>query len=293
MKRTRAIRFGRLGGALLAAAVSLSLGLSLRAQSPAVAKKPAADRKLRIKHGDLGSYKETPAGAISTISGNVVFAYEDTTLNTDAATYNHKTQVATSPGRVQIDDAQNTLTGDQGVAYYKTKKAAIRGNVRILARPRPENQNAPEGSLRREFKDPVIITCDRVDYNWRTRVAVATGDLTLRQKERTVTADRAVYEGRQERVTLIGNVRGVTAQGDEIRGEKAVIILREGAESLTLTGIKGGSFKVEEEIEDEPGDAGDSDAPGEPAAPGAQPRTGTAASPPAAPRPSTAPGRRR
>lgn len=227
------------------------ISLALRAQAPRPTKKTATDRMLRIKRGEIGSYKETPAGAVSTISGDVVFTYEDTTLNTDAATYNHKTQVATSPGKLQIDDAQNTITGSKGVAFYKRKVAVITGNVRIIARPRPQDLNAPEGSLRREFRDPVTITCDRVEYNWRTRVATATGNLTLRQKERTITADRAVYEGREERVTLTDNVRGVTIQGDEIRGKKAIVILKEGEESLTLFGVGPSSFRVDDEEERE------------------------------------------
>lgn len=243
--------FGRMKSALAVLLGVLGVGMALQAQAPRPDKKLAGARKLIIKNAQLGSYKETPAGAVSTFTGGVVFDYDDTTLTTDAATYNHKTQVATSPGKLQIDDAQNTLVGDKGRALYKTKKAEINGNIRITARPRPQDLSAPEGSLRREFKSPVAITCDRVEYNWRTRVAIATGNLTLRQTERTVTADRAVYDGKTETVVLTGNVRGVTTAGDDLRGVKATVILREdlkpGEVALTLEGVNGGSFTVDDE----------------------------------------------
>ena len=51
-----------------------------------------------------------PDGAITTLSGNVKLLFEDTTLRTDTAAFNEKTQVATSPGALQIDDTQNTIT---------------------------------------------------------------------------------------------------------------------------------------------------------------------------------------
>jgi lipopolysaccharide assembly outer membrane protein LptD (OstA) len=261
------------GGVTVLAALGL-LGVALRAQTPPGQKEPAREggSYFYIQHADTSRRTVTPAGAVWTCSGNVEFTYEDTTLRTDAATYNEKTQVARSPGKLQIDDAQNTITGARGVAYYKTRKAEIAGNVRIVARPRPGDQSAPEGSLRREFKDPVTIICDRVDYNWRTRTATATGNLTFRQKDRTVTAERAVYEGRTEKVTLTGDVRGFD-KTDDVRADSAVVVLREGAESLELINVKG-RFRIENEEE--------GSAPPDPAAPGAPaaPPEGTAPVPP-------------
>jgi len=237
--------------ALAAAGLCLA-GAALRAQAPAQPRTTTPRRFVDL-YGDVGQSKETARGTISTLSGNVRIVSEDAVLRTNAATYQHRTQVATAPGRLQIEDAQNTLVGKAGVAYYKTRTAEVRGDVRITVRPRPGDRNAPEGSLRREFKDPVVITCDRVDYNWRTRVAVATGNLLFRQKDRRVTAERAVYEGRLERVTLTGNVRGLMEDGGEGQGEKAIAILTEGAESLTLLGVK--KVRIPVEDEEEPAEA--------------------------------------
>lgn len=275
-------------GLLLAlAALSLAAALpqaTLPAQPPprASAAKP---RHFVDLYGKVGQSRETPQGTISTLSGNVQIVSEDAVLRTGAATYEHKAQVATAPGRLQIEDAQNTLVGNTGVAHYKTRTAEIRGDVRIIVRPRPSDAKAPEGSLRREFKEPVVITCDRVDYNWRTRVAVATGNLTFRQKDRRVTALRAVYEGRRERVTLIGEVRGVMKDGSEAEGEKAIAVLTEGAESLTLQNVKKVRIPVEDDDEEAP--PPDAPAPDVPdlLSPAAPPDATPAAQPLAAPRP--------
>ncbi len=243
----------------LLAAVGISgLAVSLLyAQPPAPrragAAAPTAGKDRYVDYVGLRmNRRQTNGGWVTSLSTGVKFTFEDTILRTDMAAFNEKTQVATSPGRVQIDDAQNTIVGNKGVAYYGKARAVLTGNVRVLARPRPQNANAPEGSLRREFRDPVAITCDRVEYRWRRRVAVATGNLTFRQRDRTLTAEKAVYDGRAETVLLTGKVRGFD-RSDEIRSPSALIGLREGEEFLELTGGVQGKIRVDdEELEDEP-----------------------------------------
>lgn len=257
-----------IGAAALAALAVIGAEAALRAQSPARKPPPAPpvaaagtnaarDPNYVYIDGNLVNSKRTQKGTVATATGNVVIWYRDTTLRTDAATYNDDTQIANSPGKLQVDDAQNTVIGDKGVAYYKKRTAIVTGNVRITARPRPQDARAPQGSPRREFKDPVLITCDRVEYNWRTRVANAVDSLTvkftLRERLWTVTAQRALYDGRAETVTLTGAVRGANEAGEEVNADSAVIVLREGAESLTMESPKSLKFRVDTaDEEDEP-----------------------------------------
>ena len=210
-------------------------------------------------------------GAITTLSGNVKLLFEDTTLRTDTAAFNEKTQVATSPGALQIDDTQNTITASKGVAYYKKRLAEFTGDVRILIRPRAQDKNAPEGSLRREFKEPVTILCNLAQSNWRRKISTLTGGLTFKQKNRTLTADKAIYDGQAETLRLIGHVRGMD-KGDEIRADTALIGLKEGAEFLEISGSKDqpfvqGRFRVEEDDENKPGEEETPEAVPDPAAP--------------------------
>ena len=223
------------------------------------------ERTVNFKGRTWRREPDRPEGPINKLSGDVRFTFEDTILRTDAATFNEKTQVAVAPGALQIDDTLNTITASKGIAYYKKRRADFIGDVRIVVRPRKEDTNAPAGTLRGEFKEPVTITCDQVQYNWRRRFATATGNLTFKQKDRTVTADRVEYDGKNEVARLIGNVRGVD-RGREIRGDQAIIGLKAGSEYLQLMGNIGGTFRVEDD-EETPGE--EEAAP--PAIPGAAP----------------------
>jgi lipopolysaccharide export system protein LptA len=222
------------------------LGASLSAAPP-----PATKTRLVNVTGDSYLERETPQGTVLTLNGSVKITSEDTTLTTALATYNKTTSVANAPGRVRIEDAQNTVVGDRGMAFYKPRDARIAGNVTITVKPKANSRNAPEGSLRREFNAPATITCDNVDYNWRDRIAVATGRLTLRYKDRTVTADKAVYYGKEERVVLTGSVH-YTRSGRKDNGdaEMAVAIMTEGREEFRIPKTPKG-LRVLLEVDDE------------------------------------------
>jgi lipopolysaccharide export system protein LptA len=208
--------------------------------------------------------------------------------------YNENTGVATSPGKLKVDEPDNTLTGNTGTAYYKTRDVKIRDSVVIEIRPRAKDRSAPKGSTRSNFKEPVVINCQKVDYNWRTKIAEMTGNLIFKQKERTVTADRAVYNGKTETLTLFGNVEYKSVKGDKGYGDKAVAVLRDGAEQFEVFNLKPSEFYFEDEEEKEtpakpePGE-GTSPVPTNPAPPATQPGTSPAPSvPPTAP--PTSPG---
>jgi lipopolysaccharide assembly outer membrane protein LptD (OstA) len=220
---------------------------------PAGAAPPAAKkRKVNVV---MDSYSDDVATGIRTLTGNVRITSDDTVMRTALAQYNTKTSVAVSPGQVQINDERNTLIGNNGKAFYKTRDAVIQGAVRIVVRPKPGSASAPEGSVRREFKDPVTIFCDRVDYNWRTQIAIATGHLTLKQNTsagvtRTATARTLKYFTKEERLVLEGDVDAVDSKGQKLKGPLAVAIIREGYEQFRME--KGAIADFEVEDEDEP-----------------------------------------
>ncbi len=239
--------------------------------SPAPAAPTSSGRAVDYKAKVVSHGPDRPDGTVWTLSGGVIFKSVDSVLRTDAATYNDKAQIATSPGALQIDDAQNTITAGKGVAYYKKRLADFVGNVRLVIRPRPQDKNASEGSLRREFKDPVTVLCESLQYNWRRKIGTATKGLTFKQKSRTLTADKAVYDGRAETLKLIGNVRGVDKE-DDIRAATVLIGLKEGAEFLEISGSKDqpfvqGSFRVPDDTENKPGEEEVPEAAPDPAAP--------------------------
>lgn len=211
------------------------------------------------------SQEKTAEGNLQILKDNVEIKTKDATFLTDAARYNETTGVAVAPGRIQLDDAQNTIIGDTGTAYYKRRDAVIKGNVTITVRPKPEDANKPEGSSRREFKEPVIITCDLVQYNWRTRKAILTGNLLFRQDkaQRSATADKALWDGKTETLLLIGNVKYRRVKpAQSLDGPEVELVLKEGAEFYRATSKVAGQpsgkrvtavFPVEEDEEESGG----------------------------------------
>ncbi len=247
-----AVKVTLLGAVLMASAAALSAQSLTSSAKPLPAPPSASAGKEKRKvtaTGDQLRQKETAAGTVVTFQGNVKFVSDDTIMVTDMAVYNRQTQIANSPGKLKIDDDRNTIIGNTGLAYYKTRDTRITGSVVITVRPKPADQSAPDGSLRKDFKDPAIILCDRVDYNWRSKIAVVPGKLTVKQKDRTVTADKAVYDANTETVTLTGNVKAVDAKGRRGEGTEAFIILREGAEEFIIKGPITATFDLEDEEE--------------------------------------------
>jgi lipopolysaccharide export system protein LptA len=208
-------------------------------------------------YGDEGIYVDTPDGGIATLKGNARLLYKETKFQSALVTYNRKTQIGTSPGNVTVDDAQNTITANQGTANYGKKLVNLIGDVHITARPKQNATTAPEGSVRKEFSNPVDIRGSKVDYSWKTKTAILSSDtvITFRARERnwTVTADNLEYRGGEEKALLRGNLLAKSDKGEILKGKSAIVTLTDGKEAIDITGVEDGSkFKVDDEDEKTP-----------------------------------------
>jgi lipopolysaccharide export system protein LptA len=199
----------------------------------------------------------TQRGDVYTLQGNARALYKETVFQSDTVLWNEKTQIASAPGKLQIDDKQNSIVGDRGEALYKVGEAVITGNVTIVARPKPEDLTGGKTGPRKEFKKPVTITCNRVRYNWRKRVGIPTGDITIRcairDRDWTFTCDEMTYYAKDETVTLRGNIVGTNTRGEKWVSDAVTIVLTDGApQPFTAFKVKNPSqFKVEEDGGDE------------------------------------------
>lgn len=208
-------------------------------------------------YGDEGTYVDTPDGGIATLKGNARLLYKETKFKSAIVSYNRKTQIGTSPGSVTVDDAQNTITANQGTANYGKKLVNLIGDVHITARPKQDANTAPEGSVRKEFSNPVDIRGSKVDYSWKTKTAILSSDtvITFRARERnwTVTADNLEYRGGEEKALLRGNLLAKSDKGEVLKGKSAIVTLTDGKEAIDITGVEDGSkFKVDDEDEKTP-----------------------------------------
>ena len=249
-------------------------------------------------YGDTATYRDTAEGGIANLVGNARLLYRTTAFASSTVVYNRRTQIGTAPGKLQVDDEQHTIVGDQGEADYGKKVARIRGRVEVIARPK-QDEKAPEGSARKDFRNPVRIQASEVVYNWKTKIADTSKDtvirFTVRKRNWEVTADKIQYRGSEETAYLEGNVRAVNDQGDEMRSKTAVVVLKDGEESIVLEpSQKGSKFRIEDEDDKsgpdkdkgkEPPPPTDPAKPGEPARNPARP-----AVPPPVPNRETSPG---
>jgi len=190
---------------------------------------------------------------IAILTGNVKITQGDTVLTADKIEYNNSedVQTAVATGKLKIVDPETEITGDRGTAYFNEKRAVIQGNVTVVAKPKPEPDQKGGSTLRSERREKVVITCDTIEYFYKKKEAVATGNLKIVQKDRTLTAAKAFYQVRPELLTLTGPVKGKDSKGQTFSAPGPVTAcLKEGEEWLEMEHAVG-TFRVKEEAEEE------------------------------------------
>lgn len=207
-------------------------------------------------YGKLMKRDSTVQGILWTLTGDAQLLHKETKFLSDTVLYNEDNKIASAPGKLRIEDPQNTITGDSGVAYYKKelRYADLTGDVKIVARPKPDDPKATTKSLRKEFKNPVTITCDKLRYWWKQKRGFTDANVkiafTHKEKNWTITGDSLEYFGSDEHAVVTGNVLAVSDKGDRILCDLADMILKEGAEKVTLSPVKNGTI-IKGDKEDE------------------------------------------
>lgn len=185
------------------------------------------------------------------LSGGVRFVHGDTVVVCDEVRYDQKTGVAVSSGKLQISDPQCDITADKGWVYFKERRGVLEGNVSMLLKPKQEEtakssgEGAGDESIREKLTKPTTITCAKLEYNYRSKMATATGGVKLQQNGRTVTAEKLIYDDKNQLVTLVGGVKGIDEEGQTFEApEKVVISVKKGAEWMEAPNATV-TFKVE------------------------------------------------
>jgi len=243
------------------------------------------DERVRLEWAD--SMFRDKAAHTYYLKGNVRFSHKDMVLYCDEAEYydeNHpdKPDTAKCVGNLKIVDPEATITGDLITADFDEKLAVITGNVRIVAQKKDQEEEestssgvqaeeksaeekgpGAEDKKEDEDKEPerledyakklTTITCDKVQYYYDDDVkkGIATGNVKAIQEDKTAWADQAVYERIPDEITLTGNVRLKTDEGDEFHAPKAVISIED--DWIRAENVSGITFhrKDEEETEEE------------------------------------------
>lgn len=283
---TRKQRHRLLVGTVAATAGAAALGTAYSALSPvahaaaASVPRPSAETVAY----DAGAARWLNAPRTVEMSQGVTFNQGGATLSTAAAVVALDNQQralnAKSDTQVHLTDPQNDLTGAHGYVDFTRHLATLTGNVVLVVKP---GKPAPSASLRAQFKDAATLTCDKMTYDYRTKIGRVPGPLTVRQKDRTLTADTGEYDTRAQVVTLTGNVHGHNGSGD-IAAPLVKMGVREGDEYISIPGPNvHGVFAVPPEDADLLPNAPASSAPPPPTkspAPAASPAPTSASAPP-------------
>ncbi len=188
------------------------------------------------------------------LSGDVHFYYKDSILSGNRATFNTTTQVGSIEGKVRISQPGTTVTGHRMEVDYKSQKADIREDVKIVTVR--DVTGTGEDSLE---SGVTTITSDRMEYEWTRQQGTARGNVTVIQKDRRVHASQAYYDGGAEIITLSGKVRFEQGAGNWMTSEQAVIDLRR--QTFMAKGAVTGTFIVDDLKQDADGSKQDTASP--------------------------------
>lgn len=268
---------GRIAGLIAAGLAVLIGGTAMLRAMPGV---PASSQPTQTVSYDAGFARWLNAPRTVEMSQGVTFHQEDAILKTEAAVVLLDSQQralnAKSQSAVHLYDPQSDLTGSEGFIDFTRHLATLRGSIVLVMKPGAREAKAPKNSLRSRFQDAATLTCEVMTYDYRKKLGRVPGSLTVRQKDRVLTADSGEYDSRAQTVTLTGNVRGHNGEGT-IRAPLVTMGIQEGAEYIKIPVPVSGVFSVPQDNEETQSPPTDSRPPAKPSPRSATP--GTSAKP--------------
>jgi len=242
-----------------AAALVLAVAVALGAQDKDQTKKPAQKEEVTI-NGDQWKWRGGSDKSIYAITGNIVVKYKDMTLTADRAEYDEKARIVTADGNLKIVDTENEITGSKGTAYLNERRSVIEGGVKLITKPKPAAEPKNPESARAKLTQPTTITCDRMEYLYRKKIAKAEGNLKVTQKNRVLIGNSAVYDVSAELLTLSGGVKATDENGQTFSSPGTVkASLKEGAEWIEA---ENGRATLKVDMEEETGEGAKKEEPG-------------------------------
>ncbi|NLJ36582.1 MAG: LPS-assembly protein LptD, partial [candidate division WS1 bacterium] len=202
----------------------------------------------------------------------------------DEAEYYDETDSAKATGNLRVVDPEATITGDLLTADFEEEIVVVTGNVRVVAQKKSDEEQGTDNGAQqtnatgqqttaeqspasddsksaRKSDEPerlegyaervTTITCDELEYHYNEdiRKAYAAGKVKAVQEDKTVWADNAVYDQIADEITLTGNVRLKTDDGDELLTQEATVSI---AEDWIRTGqVSGVTFRRKSESKED------------------------------------------
>lgn len=164
--------------------------------------------------------------------GNVIITQEDITLTAQEADFDVDKKIGQIKGDIKLVQSDITITGETLEAFLNDKRYIFQEKV-ILVQQRKDKEDK---------EDNIIWNCNNLEIFTDTQDLTATGEVKILKKDYTITAEKAIYNDKEQKIDLIGKVRIEEKEGGRwITGEKAVFFIdseRLEVEGNVRSGIK-------------------------------------------------------
>jgi lipopolysaccharide assembly outer membrane protein LptD (OstA) len=163
--------------------------------------------------------------------GNVIITQEDITLTAQEADFDVDKKIGQIKGDIKLVQSDITITGETLEAFLNDKKYIFQEKV-ILIQERKDKEDK---------EDNITWNCNNLEIFTDTQDLTATGEVKILKKDYTITAEKAVYNDNEQKITLVGKVRIEEEAGRWITGDKAVFYIdseRLEVEGNVRSGIK-------------------------------------------------------
>jgi lipopolysaccharide assembly outer membrane protein LptD (OstA) len=147
--------------------------------------------------------------------GNVIITQEDITLTAREADFDVDKKIGQIKGDIKLVQSDITITGEALEAFLNDKKYIFQEKV-ILVQKRKDEE---------EKEDNITWNCNNLEIFTDTQDLTATGEVKILKKDYTITAEKALYNDKEQKITLVGKIRIEEEAGRWITGDKAVFYI--------------------------------------------------------------------
>ena len=163
--------------------------------------------------------------------GNVIITQEDITLTAQEADFDVDKKIGQIKGDIKLVQSDIAITGETLEAFLNDKRYIFQEKV-VLIQERKDKEDK---------EDNITWNCNKLEIFTDTQDLTATGEVKILKKDYTITAEEAVYNDKEQKITLTGKVRIEEEGGRWINGDKAVFYIdseRLEVEGNVRSGIK-------------------------------------------------------
>ena len=163
--------------------------------------------------------------------GNVIITQEDITLTAQEADFDVDKKIGQIKGDIKLVQSDITITGETLEAFLNDKRYIFQEKVTLIQ----------ERKDKEDKEDNIIWNCSELEIFTETKDLTATGEVKILKKDYTITAEKAIYNDKEQKITLSGKIRIEEEGGRWITGDKAVFYIdseRLEVEGNVRSGIK-------------------------------------------------------